>query len=98
MIDNNQLNQPQKTPDETSAAHAPLPIGVELQVNIYLTSDSAGLDLKLSVAGLPYMPDIPATPDARRLAAALGRDVPDDANDWRLMTVDEIRQYKKDEN
>lgn len=70
------------------------PEGVEFQINIFLTSDSTGLDICTSLKGFTSLGQIPFV-KCDELAKSVS--LYDVADDWRCMTRDEIRQYKDGE-
>lgn len=73
------------------------PEGVEIDLVVYLVSDSTGLELRVGIRGLPILSDFKPEFDPVQLAR---HDVglPLDITDWRVMTRDEIRPYKRDED
>lgn len=77
-----------------------LPDGVEVVVNLYVTSEGEGIDVVLAGTfrgGVKRLDGLPA--DWRVAAERFGMDTsPLDrlADDWRYMTRDEVMTYKKD--
>lgn len=72
------------------------PEGVELDLICYLTSDKTGLNVKISVKGLPAITSFKTVADAASLATAQG--LTKFADDWRMMTRAEIKTYKEEED
>jgi hypothetical protein len=69
------------------------PEGVEFNIVIYLTSDLTGIDITVSLQGLCEMASLKEV-DVVGLCGAL----PPLASDWRIMTREEIKEFKDDES
>jgi hypothetical protein len=70
----------------------PLPEGVEVSFQVYCTSDSTGIDIVVSLKGMKQLPVEAGLIDT----AGILRSLPE-ADDWRVMTRDEITEYKANE-
>lgn len=71
------------------------PEGAEFEVSFFLTSDESGLEIKLALGGMTILVDFTNKADAGKLAEHFNLDGL--ASDWRLMTRDEISDYKRRE-
>jgi len=74
--------------------------GVEIDIQVYMTSESSGIDIKIGLKGFPVVPEfnenqldpmsfiksIQKSMDTSKLEAL--------ATDWRMMTRAEIKEYK----
>ncbi len=70
-----------------------LPPWVELQVNIFLTCDEAAMQIKLK--GLKaFSTEITEHLDVPSLLKLFDTEPP--PGDWRVMTPDEIKEYKRE--
>jgi hypothetical protein len=69
-----------------------LPEGVEASFHIYCTSDKEGIDIVVSLKGLKALPDEDV--DTNGILKTLPEGI---ADDWRVMTRDEITEYKANE-
>lgn len=65
-----------------------LPAGCRATIIFYYTPDKTGADVTMSLSSLSYLPDLS---DANP-AGALDK-LPPIADDWRVMTDDEVRTY-----
>lgn len=65
-----------------------LPTGCRASLVFYYTSDKDGVDITLGLSNLNYLPDLS---DANP-AGAINK-LPTIADDWRVMTDDEVRTY-----
>lgn len=74
-----------------------LPEGMELDLQFYMTDDE-GLNIKLTVSGLPLIPADLDNPDAMAIARLFKLSPPPPSvGNWRPMTRAEIRDFKDDE-
>lgn len=72
------------------------PEGVELDLVTYLTSPSKGIDTRVAVRGLPVMVPFKEEIDVKAFVEANG--LAKFADDWRVMTREEIKEYKATED
>ena len=72
----------------------PLPEGMEVSVLVYFTSDKEDVDIVVTLSGMKAFPSERLTPDA----GLFMKQLPDFTDDWRLMTSQEISEYKAKEN
>jgi hypothetical protein len=68
------------------------PEGIEFDLVMYLTSDSAGISTSYAVRGLPAIVPFTGAPDAVALAKEAG--LTRYAGDWRMMTRAEVEEFK----
>jgi len=71
-----------------------LPEGTDVDINVYVSSEEAGLETRVSIRGVTRMAR------AEDIATEVGKimtspDLTGLANDWRLMTRGEIADYRK---
>lgn len=71
------------------------PEGVEFNIITYMTSDSTGLDVAIGLKSMKKMVELAEKVDTVALALAHNLTNSMGVNDWRVMTRDEIAQYKK---
>jgi len=69
-----------------------LPEGVELSVQFYVKSDTEGHEAVVNLKGIKALPSLEEIDTALIL-----KDLPPLADDWRMMTSDEIAAYKASE-
>jgi hypothetical protein len=72
--------------------------GILYAIEVYVTSDSTGIDgMTILRAPVPF-PEVDSTLDLKALLASLGRDAAFAAlpavDDWRLMTDGEVMEYR----
>ncbi|MEZ2409808.1 hypothetical protein AB6806_23740 [Bosea sp. RCC_152_1] len=72
------------------------PEGVELDLVTYLTSPSKGIDTRVAARGFQVMVPLKTEIDVKAFVEANG--LSKFADDWRVMTRDEIKEYKATEN
>lgn len=72
------------------------PEGVEIDLVMYLTSPSTGLQVVVGLRGMNAIAPFSEAPDPREIAQS--HILPGLADDWRLMTREEISAYKSDED
>lgn len=68
-----------------------VPDGVEIDLKYYVTSEESGLDMVVTLGGLK---SLSAMEDGRAEKGVKELDIAG-VNDWRLMTADEVVEYKK---
>lgn len=74
------------------------PVGIELSMMMYLTSDTMGADVKLTIGGLPKLMPFSDKFNPMGLLRLKMPEIMTVADDFRLMTRDEIREYKANED
>lgn len=70
-------------------------IGVRYVAEIYLTSDAAGADACVTVRSPKPLPEIKGPVVAQDVLRHFGQPIATFAGDWRLMTDDEINEYRE---
>jgi hypothetical protein len=72
------------------------PEGIELDLVMFLTSPSTGINIQLALRGLPAITPFSAEPDVEGLVRQykLAKLAPD----WRFMTRAEVAAYKAEED
>jgi hypothetical protein len=73
-----------------------VPDGIEIDLIMYLTSDSTGANVRYALRGMRALTPFLDKPDASVLATQAG--LISMATDWRMMTINEIEEYKLDED
>lgn len=77
------------------AATIHAPEGIEIDILVYLTSDETGIDVVGRIGGMTALPEFTGNASPDGLVKALGPHTL--ANDWRLMSREEIANYKRRE-
>lgn len=67
-----------------------LPTGCRATLTFFYTSDTTGMDVTIELTNSPSFPEV----EAINVAGGI-KDLPDIANDWRVMTDDEVAEYLK---